>query len=220
MIDIVSKLTVSREGDRLYVTDKTGAYSATNITGWGAPNISLDQHAIAALIQRVDETTENHVVVGVDVRHAQSGEAYEHQFEFEYLKDGDIRGYLFALKVTTDGTNYLSGGTVQDGDYFYYDGVKQRVSGLNVDVTDYSVFIDDVNIPQGVDSDLMLKELGEKHADLYLDYSKSRDEDGDLKDKSRDLYDDLFGAYKMYWTGGNTVGAVELVNKLYETYGL
>lgn len=215
------------QGDRLYVTDKTGIYDATDNTGgWGSPNPSLNKSALAVLVQRVSETITEFLPVGTSVTFNPAAlDSDETTLEFFFTLDGHIKVTEFRLPVSDDGSVDMDGTALDEEAYFYYNGeVNQIQSGLPVVITDLSVMLGDGDVVQATCEDLLYPQLKKEAQQIRLDYKNQREscDDGSAEEtfqEFRNLYFDLIGT-DWDFAAGLVVQAERNIDRLLKQYEL
>lgn len=199
-------------GASLWMTNKTGAYvTTTNEGGFGSPNPALNTMALAAVIVYNAATASQLVVKGLAVKYnAAAADTDEDYFEFTYGLDGWHTAVMFVLPVSNDGVNDLNSNVLVEGDYFYYlttSKVCVLTAGVPVEVTDYSVMIDDAGLVQIKCERLYMVDSAVKLKDLYREYKILRDTRGQCKEtevswrKHWDLFFQVVQAYNAFWSG-------------------
>jgi len=146
------KTEPNNSADRLWITDSTGEYEATNNPeGWGDPppgaNHDLNASALAVLILRKDSAGDQQLQpVSSDAIH-NPGAANDdiNVFEFYYVNDGTHYMYMWRLPVSADGVTDLEANAFVEGDYFYH-SINQDVERVTATIpeviTDYTEMID------------------------------------------------------------------------------
>lgn len=116
------KTLVTKLVDKYRVTDITGEYSAANLGGWGAPNVELAESAVWAVVIRKASTGDELLtpVLTNFVYDPAAANDKETSIEFDYLNDGHLETYMGRLPVSLDGTTYVTGGVIGEGEYFYW----------------------------------------------------------------------------------------------------
>jgi hypothetical protein len=222
-------LQVNVAADRLWSTDKTGAYVASyNEGGWGAPNPVLSQSAVLFLVIRKGDTDTLLEAVGTRLFYdAAALNTYENKCESVYTRDGWHRSVIFQLDASLDGVTLAKDGlTIPNDSYFYYNGaIFHKVDGESTEVEeeDYLDLIDDEEIVQDFAENIFFSKLSVKYNTLYKEYVAARDCKNDdaeyLYRQVNDLRLNLESAYNLFWSG-LCVEANDLIQSLYDKYGL
>lgn len=220
-------LQVNQDADRLWSTDKTGAFvSSFNETGWGTPNPILGFSAQLLLALRKGDTDEQLSVVGTNLFYNPSSpNTQETSCEFILAQDGWHRVYEMQFDVSlNDSTLAKDDTTIPEDSFYYYNGdIFHRVSGVGVliPIDGYTELIGNDNIVQDFAENIFFPQLSIKLSRLYKSYVKSRDGDCDDKDALQRRYDDLRAdlesAYNLFWTG-LTVKSADLIDSLLKKY--
>jgi hypothetical protein len=225
-IQLKQLLQVNKEADRLYSTDKTGAYVASyNETGYGAPNIELDEHALLFIAQRIDkETTVLEAVGNSLLFNASANNDQENVVEFIFKTDGHHRVTLLALPASLDGTTLETGDPIEADLYYYYSGNVYFVGDDGpevVPIADYVDLIGDPGVIQDYAENIFYPNKMLSLNDLYAkarDARNCKHNDYDfLMRQFESLRWDLESAYNQFWSG-LTMEAVSLVNSLNNRY--
>ena len=228
-LKLTFQIQIDADGESLWITDKTGAYDATdNEGGWGTPNPELNETALAVLVQRSDaDGLINLSPVSTDVQY-NSGASNTDETIFQLLlgRDGRHLAYMFALPVSNDGATIIVSGTpLAEGDYFYWttnNAVYKIESGSPVVVEDYSEMIDNVNIVQTLCQELILPDLTRKKHELYREYkdprSKRCNDDATFQQVML-LQQDIQGADYSF-RSGLTTQSEEIIDTLLHEYEL
>jgi hypothetical protein len=165
------------EGDRLFITDVTGAYAAsTNEGGWGdagVPNPDLVNSALVAIaIRKASEGDENLAPVATAARfNPLATNDDQTTFEFYYKNDGSHNAYLMRLPVSSDAIVDLDGNTLVDGDYFYNSvllDVYKMVGATPTLLESLSEMIDNDTIVQTLCQDIFQPLQAKDRAARYL----------------------------------------------------
>lgn len=221
-------LQTNRDADRLWSTDKTGAYNAvTNTGGWGDPNAELNESALLFVAVRKGSTESFLSAVGTQVFNDPAAiNSFENACEFVLSEDGHHRVYLFQLDVSEDGVTLLKdGSTIAEEGYFYYEGdVCQKIDGevTIIEAEDYGDLIGNENIVNDYAENIFYPNLMMKLQSLvqtYIGYREKNqvEEEEYFKRLARDLRDDLESAYNLFWSG-LTIQANSLVESLTNKY--
>jgi hypothetical protein len=206
-----SEIAFSKDGTKIYVTDKTGAYDATlNPGGWGAPNLNIYERCLMCLvIRKGSEGDELYEAIAPSVPYVYDDSAVnteEKVFEVKYRIDTTMDVVLAVLPVSLDQTTYVDGGNVTDGDYYYYNGsIYHQESGSPVLVTDYLPIAEDANVLKDVCETFGVPWLTIKLQSIYKDYrierEKKCDDADDLWDEYQHLLADIQGLSYTYYSG-------------------
>ena len=228
-LSLTFKIQTDADGESLWITDQTGEYNdPDNITGWGTPNLELDETALAVLVHRSDaDGLVNLLPVSYDAFYNGSAtNTDETTFQLFIGRDGRHLAYLFALPVSNNGTDIIvSGTTLNDGDYFYWNtntAVYKIENSAPVQVTDYSEMVSNVNIVQSLCQDLILPDLTKKKHELYREYKDPRSKrcnDDDTFQEVLMLQQDIQGADYSF-RSGLTTQSEEIIDTLLNEYAL
>jgi hypothetical protein len=221
-------IQIDVDGESVHITDKTGAFDATdNDTGWGTPNLELNQTAIAVLVQRSDaDGLVNLLPIGADAKFSATAiNTDETTFQLALLQDGRHLAYEFALPASNDAITTLAGDTLVDGDYFYWttiNAVYKIESSVPVAVTDYSEMVGVSSVVQTLCQDLILPDLTRKKHDLYREYKDPRstrcNDDATFQEVLM-LQQDIQGADYSF-RSGLTTQSEEIIDTLLNEYQL
>lgn len=225
-------------GKYLWVTDKSGAYDATNnITGWGAPNFELKESALGviAIARDTDRTVFGNISPQWKFS-ASADNATENVAQLSYEKDSIIDVYSIRLMVAY-GTNLpvisIDAAipiTMQEGNYWYNgtsSSVYKMLDGVPVEVTDMRELVDNLSVLEALDgntisvlcSDAYVVKLSIEYGKEYKDYTVKRKEGcSDLKTIFFNLLnfkEDIIGARRTY-TSGLFAQAQDIIETLTE----
>jgi len=226
---ITPEYKISITGTSIFVTDKTGQYDVTtNPGGWGAPNEELAESCLVVVVVRKasggDELFEPISPTVAYLYDNSATNADEKEFEIKWAADGVIDVGIIRLPVSLDDTNYVDTGTIQEGDfYFYNNAVRERVSGIGEVFTDYGSLLDEGALLKGVCSDIATPALAIQTQSLYKEYRLSRETDCDdaeeLLQEIVKLNTDIQGAYYTFYSN-LAVEAQAQVEDLLDKYEL
>lgn len=139
---------ISQDGKHVWFTDKTGEYDVdSNPTGWGNPNLELNQSALLVYWYLMQNPKVLLVPVSGSVKHSIAvANDFEFVFQAEYLQDGYHQAHSVRLMVSTDDLQSIDTVPVvfTEGNYWYNSSdnqVKQLVSSVPViqDLTDTAI---------------------------------------------------------------------------------
>ena len=202
----------------LWSTDKTGEYSATNLTGWGSPNFELSESALGVIAIARDEFRT--VFGAVSPRwkfNDVATNADENVFQMTYEKDSIIDVYMIRLMVSYDDIITVDGVTLQEGNY-YYNATEAAVYKLEaglvaVLVEDMRELVDALPVIEALDgntisvlcTDAYVIKLAVEYGKEYKAYTVKRKEGcDDLKTIFFNLLnfkEDIIGARRSYTSG-------------------
>lgn len=211
-------IQVDISGGSLWFTDKTGQYDVdNNDTGWGAPNVELNQSALVWSLVRntIDDGKVKVNPVGADIIYDDGAANNEEKtVEFAYANDGWYSLTFFRLPVSNNDNDIIGGGNVVEGDYYYStqtQKVSQIVSGLPVEVEDFEDMVGNVDITQVTCEEMFYSRLAIKINDLYKNYRNIRNKKGgDYKEARNalaqvtDIREDIRGADYAFRSGLTT----------------
>src|SRR5690606_20432391 len=161
-------------GDRFWVTDKTGAYSSLNLTGYGTPNHERSESAILLYSKLITSEKEkvNSLIIGNFISYSPSfNNTYEAVWEVSQPEDGDHLITLIRLPVSTLG--------LEEGDYYYDTSlsvVKRLIAGGDEDVADYEELINPGDLHKPLQSQCRLLIAPKIMMKLSTVYKKYRGE--------------------------------------------
>lgn len=221
-------LQVNQDGDRLWSTDKTGAYVGSyNETGWGTPNPVLANSAslFMAIRKGADADVLLDVVGGRLFYNPTVPNTQENTCEFIFTKDGWHRVTMLVFPVSLNDTTFASDDSaIPNAVYYYYSGsIYLRTSGAGVLILeeDYIDLIENDTIVQDYAEGVFFPQLSIILSKIYKQYIKSRDGNCDDKDYLLSRYDelraDLESVYNLFWTG-LTIQSSDLVDSLLDKY--
>lgn len=194
--------------ETIFQVDKTGEYSSPNNEGgYGSPNPELNQSAILALcFYRASDGEEECGAIGGNLKYnpiASNDEELE--FQFRYINDGWYDHYLFWLAVSTDGSTDLTGRTLDEEEYFYYQGTIHQIQGGNaVEVEDYSVLRDQETNTRILCERFWTGNLKVKRNNYYKSFADAREgacDDNPSFRKTRILSEDIATAITTFRSG-------------------
>lgn len=175
------KYQITVDAAKVYVTDITGAYDAvSNPGGWGSPNPELDESAVVAFVQRIVDN------VGTTLDYVDNYAVYdptaentkETRMEFDNALDGHIKIVIFRLPVSLDGATKVGGGSLVEGEFFYWNEdeslVWKREAGLPIPV-DLAELEGEGSVVQSTCEDLIFPRLAIAYNTLYSEYMEDRD---------------------------------------------
>lgn len=229
---LVLKQTVRTNllGNEVWVTDKTGEYAiSVNIGGWGAPNLELNETALLAYVTHIKPTGTvvltalTHPVAYADT----DTNDIVRSIGFTYDGDGHYSSTIFAIPVTLDGITTLAGAVIAEGDHFYMGGdiFVKAAGGANTEVTDFSLLLEDDDLPKTQCDKMFYNKLSiKKNDEYYRDYQAARDGNdpelaADLLKKIKDLEVDIAGADYRFRVGLFTT-AENIVAELIEKHAI
>jgi hypothetical protein len=200
------------QGQNIWMTNKTGVYAdPNNLGGFGTPNYDLNTLAVAAVM--VYNSTVPVVLppIGLAIKfNGSAANTDEDYFEWLYSHDGWHTTALFLLPVSADGITDLNSNGLSEGSYFYYTAnskLCQLVNGTPVEVTDYSLLIDDASVIQVKCERMFMCAAAVAKKNMYRDYRISRDTKGECRETDdlfrslTELRHDLEGVYDAFWSG-------------------
>lgn len=134
-LNLKLELALDSDGDVIYITDKTAVYeAANNLGGWGAPNKELNQTALALLVELVRDETTNPAFAGTDqyVYDNIAANTKETMWQIRRELDGRYKFWIFALRVSSDGTTYIDDASAIPNDdfYFYNNQLYQMIANV------------------------------------------------------------------------------------------
>lgn len=199
------KNEVSIDGTKIIVIDDTQQYTVNNIGGWGSGNGELDEYCLVACVVRKDSAGDQFLEPITTQAVHDSGAANNKQteFEFTYMNDGSHEIYLFRIPVSTDGINYLTGGTVQEGDYYFRNNVIYLQGAVDPEEVEPQDLIGIETVMSALCEEFLLARLAIERQKIYKEYRKKRitqcdDADSILKELV-ELREDIQGAtYAFY----------------------
>lgn len=99
-LELKLKYEITSDRSKLIVTDETGAYSASNLTGWGSPNSSRSSLGLYAYVTYQPyegaRITLTPITPVFDINNSYPN-SYKSEFQFNYYRDGWYRILLVAL---------------------------------------------------------------------------------------------------------------------------
>lgn len=200
---------VTVDAKHIIVTDLTGAYSGTNLGGWGAPNVELNQSCIFALVIRKASTGDEVFEGWTSLFVYDSGAANDKEtgFDIKFALDGVLDIVIGRLPVSANGSTTVDTIPVAltEGMFFYYLGkVYKKVSGVNVEVTDYTDLVGEVGVLQSTCDDVLYPMLCLEQQSIYKEFvleelEKCPDAD-DLFNKSLRLYMEMVAVSRAFWS--------------------
>lgn len=209
-LELKSEFTISRDGTRITVTDKTGVYDVTdNPGGWGAPNPELNESCLVCLVIRkasggdqLMQATSPSVDYVYDAGAANSDEK---SFEKIFRMDGVLNIVLIRVPVSLDDTNYVDAGAIADGDYYYYNGsIYLRTAGAGVLVEDLLDLVGVSALTNDICEDISTPLLAIKFSEIRKEYRIQRDKECDdaiaLLEELSKLRLDIEGAYDTFYS--------------------
>jgi hypothetical protein len=226
------KYEISVDTTKFRVTDITGEYSATNLTGWGAPNAILAQTALVFAVKRKDSEGDEWLAPEISqvVFDELATNDMEKAVDFVYTTDSIFEISLMLLPGSDDGVNYLAGGVIPDDDYFYWansgNTIWKMTLGTPVAVTDPNTLVGLTgDVTQVTETDILLPKLAVKKQAMYKEYRLVRMNDcespkyKDLRWSLVELSQDIQGAIYAFYSG-LTVQAQDQVESMLEEYQL
>lgn len=223
------KYQISVDATQLFVTDVTGQYDAADNTGgWGAPNSELDQSAVAMYVARVLNGVETELSPADNfvVYDPGAANSKETRLEFAFSMDGHLKIVIFRLPVSLDGSTKVEGGTLSEGEFFYWSNVDliwKIESGVPV-AKELSTLIGDGSVVQSTCEDLVFPKLAIKYNTDYTTYMEERDDDDceDAETLFQNLLHfrlDLAGA-KYRFKNGSVGSAEDIIESLLKKHDL
>lgn len=216
-LELNQLVQVEQTGKYLWVTDKSGEYSATNLTGWGAPNFELNESALGVIV--VARDTSRTVYPSISPRWKFSASAannIENVFQVGYSKDSIIDIYMIRLMATYDNVTSIDGVLFTEGHYFYNatdDAVYKIENSIPVLVEDMTELIDALPTLEALDgntvsvlcSDAYVVKLSIEYGKEYKSYVVKRGEGCDDLQKiffnMLNFKEDIIGARRSYTSG-------------------
>ena len=210
---IKHKYAVSVDATKFRVTDQTGAYVlGTNPGGWGAPNWILADTALFAVVKlRASAGDQYFVAINSDVTNNPSAiSSTEIAIEFTNLNDGVLDVTLGALRISTDGINYINaGGAILNGEFFYWSNGGQNIWFMNGStpeaVDSIHELVGEAGVPQKTTTDIIEARLAVIKQAMYKKYRLLRDEDCEDAqpqfDELQKLSQDIQGSIYAYYSG-------------------
>jgi len=216
-LELNQLVQVEQTGKYLWATDKSGEYSAENLTGWGNPNFELNESALGVIVMARD--TDRTVYASVSPRwkfSASADNATENVFQVTYTKDSIIDVYMIKLMATYDNTTSIDGVLFTEGHYFYNatDAVVYKIeSGIPVLVEDMTELVDALPTLEALDgntvsvlcSDAYVVNLAIEYGKEYKNYVLKRTEGCDNLQKiffdMLNFKEDIIGARRSYTSG-------------------
>jgi hypothetical protein len=227
-LTLKQKVQIDQTALYLWITDKTGEYDAVdNDTGWGnlPDNPNLYQSCLLCYVeyQATAGAEEASPVSAQFIYDPSALNSDEKIFQFNYLNDGHYKSWLIRLMVTTDGVTSVDGITISEGDYFYMSGViYQKLSGQNVEVTDYQPLTEDANLTKTMCNSFWSGKASKEHADKYQEYKEKLVgpcNENTIFQEMVMLREDIGGAFYAF-KSGLTVGAQKVAETNIDTYNL
>lgn len=209
-LTVKPEFAVKIDAQSIYVTDKTGEYDATtNPGGWGAPNQNQYESCLVCLV--VAKKSDGDLLftpISPTVPYVYDdgvANSYERTFEVKNITDSVLEVYIIRLPVSTDQINYVDGGTIAEGDHFYFSGeIYKRDGGEDLVFEDYIDLIDatTTGLIKGLCSDAVTAQLALHRQSMYKEYRLEREKDCDDAEplaKEIDYLDmDLQGLYYVF----------------------
>jgi hypothetical protein len=167
-------------GTEVWVTDKSGSYSANNLGGWGTPNKELGDSALLCIVKRQTPDGEVYLtpLTGQIVHNPAATNSDENSFGFTYASDGHYVASLFRLPVSVNaGTSDLEGNTIANGTYYVADlllYLKTGGIGVLVEVADYPDLLEDDSVVKVTCETMFYNKLSIKARDYYKKYKDFR----------------------------------------------
>lgn len=208
------EFSVSNDGKKIYVTDKTGVYSASNTGGWGSPNSTLAQSCLLGLaIRKASSGNQQFTGTSYYFYDNTALNSDETEFEFTFAADGVIDICLVRLPVSTDHTTYVDSGAPVNGSYYYYSGVagagpgiykKEGASYSIVTSANYKLIPYAAGVVGIIYPDICTPQLAIEAQKMYKEYRVEREKDCDdaepLFSELLKLHEDIRGAYYTFWS--------------------
>lgn len=224
-LELKVKYAVTIDATSIRVEDVTGQYSVSNPTGWGAPNPLLSERALFSVVVRKTSAADEFLVpssVQVVYDNTASNDKIT-TFDFSYTTDSVFEIWLGMLRVSTDDINYVDGGAISTGDFYYYNGkVWRRTGTSSEEITNINSLIQyEGDIVFAKRMDILLPKLALIKASLYKQYVLLRDKKCDYKNiwsELLELSQDIQGAIYAFYSGlaNQAVSMVESMLKRYE----
>lgn len=221
------KTLVSKLVDKYRVTDITAEYSVSNTGGWGAPNVELNQSAVWAVVIRKASTGDEVLtpVLTNFVYDAAATNDKETSIEFNYKNDGHLEVYLGRLPVSLDGATYVSGGSIAEGDYFYWSSggnyAWKKDTGVNVALTTLVELTENAaTVTQVFCEELIPARIAVELQSLYKQYRLKRetqcDDAEELFQQLLRLQQDIQGAFYAFHSDLKVEAQAQIEDKLDE----
>jgi hypothetical protein len=227
-LTLKAKPRITSDVETLRVTDISGEYDATTVTGgWGDPNSELSESAVGVIVQRsLNGVVSSWPVDGNQIVYDPAAlNSKETSFEFPFVMDGHLKVTIFRLPVSEDGTTTVEGDTLDEEDFFYWNNdslIWQIQSGVAVAV-DFEDLIDEDSVVQSTCEVLFFPKLTIEHNSLYTEYMLKRntscDSAEELFKEIQHLYMDLAGAYYRFKSGA-VLEAEDIIESLLKKYDL
>ncbi len=228
---IKHKYAVNVAATRIVVSDISGAWEdASNLTGWGAPNLELAETALWAIVKRKASTGDQYMVpVSSQVIFdplALNDKVTE--IEFIFINDGVLEVSMGLLRASINGLTYINGDPIIDGEYFYWASggqlIWQMVLAVPTPVLDINILLDNTGtVIQATTADILLPRLAVKKQELYKRYRISRDTECDdaepLFTELLKLSQDIQGAIYAFYSG-LTIEAQDQVETMLDRYAI
>jgi hypothetical protein len=203
-------------GRYLWVTDKSGAYSAENLTGWGDQNFEIADSARGVIAVARDANRTIFGNISPMWRFAADDNADETVSQITFEQDSIIDVYSIRLMATYDDAISVDLVNFQEGSYFYNIGdavVKKIEDSQIVVVEDMLELIDNLAVIEALDgntvsvlcSDAYVVKLSVEYGREYKAYTVKRKEG--CKDIKKELFnllnfkEDIIGARRAYTSG-------------------
>ncbi len=227
---IKHKYAVNVAATRLVVSDISGANVPPNVTGWGAPNLELNETAIWAIVKRKASTGDQYMVPVASQIVYDAGALNDKVTEIEFIfnNDGVLEVTMGALRASVNGVSFIDATPIPDGTFFYWvsggNVLWQMVAGVPVAVLDINVLLANAStVLQTTTADILLPRLAVKKQELYKKYRISRDTECDdaepLFNELLKLSQDIQGAIYAFYSG-LTIEAQDQVETMLDRYGI
>lgn len=193
-LEVKIALQVDKTGDRFYVQDATGVYTANNIGGWGDPNQERDELALVVYANRItEEGTLDSVIITQQEEWAENlVNSDETEFQVAIDQDGVYNIYLFAIKVSTDAINDLESNVLEEGDIYLYNSSVYQIqdaSAVELEPSDYpEKMVGNEDISQAYCQEIWFPNIAISSIKEYRKYMDAR------RENCEDFMDD-FHAY-------------------------
>jgi hypothetical protein len=226
-LEMSLKTLVHRPVDKYRVTDTTGQYGTANLGGWGDPNVELSESAIWAIVIRKASTGDELLtpVLSNFVYDPTAANDKQTSIEFNYLNDGHLESYMGQLPVSLDGDTYVSGGTIGEGEYFYWSSgdtfAWKREGGVNIAVESLAELIENEGIvTQTFCEELIPARIAIELQSLYKKYRLQRDTKCDdaeqVFQQLLKLQQDVQGAFYAFHSDLKVEAQTQIEDKLAE----
>jgi len=194
--------------ETIFQIDKTGEYSSPdNEGGYGTPNPELNQSALLALCfyKSSNGEVECEAIGGNLKYNPAAANTDETEFKFQYVNDGWYDHYLFWLAVSNDGSTDLTGRTLDEEEYFYYQGALYQIqTATPVLIEDATVVRDQETIVKVLCERFWTGKLKVQRNNYYKTFAQTRTgacDDNPSFQKTRILSEDIATAITTFRSG-------------------